>query len=114
MFYYNHFQGTRKLLQLIMKNLLGCLSIVICFAIPVAITCALAAWRCDIEPDKTYTWYSGIWHGLFCIPNWIRSFFYSDVLCKANYYTTGYNVWWWITFIWVLLGIVAGGGKARN
>lgn len=50
----------------------------------------------------------------FAYPIGLDPFFYSDVLCKANYYTTGYNVWWWITFIWVLLGIVAGGGKARN
>ena len=84
MFYNNYFQGTRKLLRLIMKFLLGCLSIVICLAIPVAIACALAAWLCDIEPDKTYTWYSGIWHGLFCIPNWIRSFFDSECFVKPT------------------------------
>lgn len=101
-----------------MKNLLGCLAGIGLFAIYIAIgigiTCALAAWLCDIEPNKTYTWYSGIWQGLFCIPNWIRSFFYSDVLCKADNYTTSYNIWWWIMFIWTLLVIVSGGGKARG
>ena len=22
---------------------------------------------CDIDPDKEYSWYSGIWHGLFFV-----------------------------------------------
>lgn len=48
-----------------MKDLLGCLTGIGLFIIYVAaglgITCALAAWLCDIEPNKTYTWYSGIW-----------------------------------------------------
>lgn len=101
-----------------MKNSLGCLIslglVAINIAIVLGITCAGAAWLCDIEPNKTYTWYSGIWQGLFCIPNWIRSFFDGDVLCKANAYTTGYNIWWWIMFIWTLLAIITGGGKARS
>lgn len=101
-----------------MKNFLGCLGtivgVVLFIAIGLGITCAIAAWLCDIEPNKTYTWYSGMWHGLFCIPNWIRSLFYSDVLCKANNYTTAYNIWWWIMFIWTLLSIIGGSGKMRN
>lgn len=101
-----------------MKNLLGCLCVIglvaLSIAIGLGITCALAAWLCDIEPDKTYTWYSGIWQGLFCVPNWIRSFFYDGVLCKANTYTTAYNIWWWIMLIWTLLTIIAGAGKARS
>lgn len=52
-----------------MKNLLGCLVGIGLFtiyeAIGLGITCALAAWLCDIEPDKTDTWYSVIWQGLF-------------------------------------------------
>lgn len=101
-----------------MKNSLGCLVGIGIFAIYVVvglgITCALAAWLCDIDPDKTYSWYSGIWQGLFCIPNWVRSFFDGNVLCKANSYTAGYNIWWWIVFIWTLLGVIAGGNKSRN
>lgn len=98
-----------------MDNFLGCLLglviIFVEFAFGIAITCVLASWLCDIEPNEHYSWYSGIWHGLFCIPNWIRSFFDSDVLCKANTYTTWYNIWWWITFVWTLLGILFGGGN---
>lgn len=56
----------------------------------------LAAWLlCDIEPNETYTWYSGIWQGLFSFPNFILSLF-TDTLCKAELYTTAYNVFWWI------------------
>lgn len=58
-----------------------------------------AAWLlCDIEPDKTYTWYSGIWHGMFFIVNIIRSMF-TDALFKATDYTTAYNVFYWISAI---------------
>ena len=52
----------------------------------------------DIDPEKTYTWYSGIWHGMIFIPNLVRSWF-GDALYKANYYTTGYNIWWWILVV---------------
>lgn len=101
-----------------MKNLLGYLIslgfVAIYVVVGLGISCVLAIWLCDIEPYKTYTWYSGIWQGLFCIPNWIRSLFYDDVLCKANTYTAGYNIWWWIVFIWTLLAVVIGGKKARS
>ena len=50
---------------------------------------------CDIDAAKDYSWYSGIWHGLFFFPNWIRSWF-SDALYKAESYTTAYNVFYWI------------------
>ncbi len=67
---------------------------------------------CDIDPEKTYTWYSGIWHGLFFIPNLIRSWF-SDAIFKANYYTTGYNDWWWVTVIFSCFSFIFG-GSSRN
>ena len=54
-----------------------------------------AAFLGVIDPDKTYTWYSGIWHGMFFISNFIRSWF-TDVLYKAESYTEAYNVFWWI------------------
>ena len=71
----------------------------------------LAAWLfCDIDPNETYTWYSGIWHGVFSFPNFILSLF-TDALCKAELYTTTYNVCWWIftilsNFFWIPLSIL--------
>uniref|UniRef100_UPI003077603C hypothetical protein n=1 Tax=Segatella sp. TaxID=2974253 RepID=UPI003077603C len=57
--------------------------------------------------NKTYTWYSGIWHGMFFIPNFIRSCI-GDALYKANEYTTAYNVWWWITTVGAVGSTVFG------
>lgn len=50
---------------------------------------------CDIKPYEDYSWFSGIWHGLFFVPNLIRSWFW-DSLYKAEYYTTAYNIFYWI------------------
>ena len=47
-----------------MDNFLGCLLglviIIVEFAFGIAITCVLASWLCDIEPNEHYSWYSGI------------------------------------------------------
>ena len=67
---------------------------------------------CDIDPDKTYGWLSGIWHGLFFVCNFIRSWF-SDALFKANEYTTAYDVFYWIFSIISVLGFIFGGYR-RN
>lgn len=29
------------------------------------VSCFIGWLLCDIDPNKTYTWYSGIWHGMF-------------------------------------------------
>ena len=50
---------------------------------------------CDIDVEKEYTWYSGIWHGMNFIGNFTRSIF-TDAIYKADYYTTAYNIWYWI------------------
>lgn len=51
---------------------------------------------CDIDKHKYYTWYYGVWHGLFFVQNWLRSWFVDSALCKVKHYSTGYNLWWWI------------------
>lgn len=33
--------------------------------ITIGVYCVLGKLLCDIDPGKEYTWYSGIWHGLF-------------------------------------------------
>lgn len=46
-----------------------------------------------------FWWYTpGIWHGLFFIPNLVKSWF-GDTLFKAESYTLAYNVWWWIVVV---------------
>ena len=72
---------------------------------------SLLGWAfCDIDPDKTYSWYSGIWHGLFFVANWIRSWF-GDALYKAESYTTAYNVFYWIFSILSVLGLFGGSSR---
>lgn len=89
---------------------LGCGGCIVHLAIILAITCLLSKWLCDIDPDKTYSWYSGIWQGIWFFPNLIRSIF-TDGLFKAENYTTGYNIWWWIMVIGQCLGILGGGAS---
>mgnify|MGYP003400363497 CR=1 FL=1 len=43
------------------------------------LSCFIGWLLCDIDPNKTYTWYSGIWHGMFFIPNFIRSWWITTV-----------------------------------
>ncbi|SIS73663.1 hypothetical protein SAMN05421766_103712 [Zobellia uliginosa] len=75
--------------------------------------CLLATKICNIDPEKTYSWYSGIWHGIFVIPNWVVSWFADDVYCKAPNSTTAYSIWWWISFIFIGFGILGGGNSRR-
>lgn len=73
----------------------------------IVIMCLLCAWLCDIDPNKTYTWYSGIWHGS-CFPiNLVRSWF-SDAIYKAEDYTTAYNVFYWICSISSVIACITG------
>lgn len=64
--------------------------------VPLFIGVILACWLCNIHDSETYSWLSGIWHGMFLIPNFIRSLINSDVLYKAVHYTTMYNIFWWL------------------
>lgn len=63
---------------------------------------------CNINPTDEYGWASGIWHGLFFVFNWIRSLF-SDTLYKAEFYTTAYNIYFWIFSILGILFLILEG-----
>jgi len=76
--------------------------------------CLLSAKICYINPSITYTWYSGIWHGIFVIPHWIMSWFSDDIYCKAPNGTTAYSICWWISFVFGGLSILGGGSRNRN
>lgn len=67
----------------------GCLPL-----IELVTSMAVSYFFCDINPTQTYSWYAGIWHGLFFLPNWMWSGF-GDKLYKAEYYTNAYNIFWW-------------------
>lgn len=73
----------------------------------------ISYWLCDINPNETYSWYSGIWHGMFFIPNFLRSLS-SNALYKAEYYTTAYNIWWWLsTIVFTMSSIFGEKGNNR-
>jgi hypothetical protein len=65
---------------------------------------------CDIDAYTEYTWYSGIWHGMFFIANWIRSWF-GDALYKAENYTIAYNVFFWIFSVASVIGCLFAPAK---
>lgn len=65
----------------------------------IALGMLVAKFLCNIDPDESYSWISGIWHGIFVIPNYARGVLNPDVLCKALDYSSMYNVFWWIVVI---------------
>ena len=67
------------------------------------ISIILATLFCKINPEETYYWYSGIWHGMFFIPNLLLHCFFSNALYKANVYTMAYNINWWIFTIFSVI-----------
>jgi hypothetical protein len=73
--------------------------------------CLLSTKLCYINPEKSYKWYSGIWHGIFVIPHWVMSWFTDDIYCKAPIRTTAYHIWWWISFIFLGFSIFGGGKR---
>lgn len=94
-----------------MKNLLVfILLFLLIVGVEITIGCFFASWLCDIDPSRTYHWTGGIWHGLFFLPNLVRSFF-TDALFKAENYTVAYNIFWWINAILSSLAIIMGGKR---
>lgn len=76
--------------------------------------CLLSTKIAHVNPSKEYSWYVGIWHGLFAIPKWVVSWFTDGMYFKSANSGSGYSIFWWITFILVLLGAFGGGNSRRN
>jgi hypothetical protein len=76
--------------------------------------CLISVKICYINPEKNYTWLSGIWHGIFVLPHWIAGWFLENIYCKASNSTSAYSIWWWISFIFVGLGIFGARGSREN
>lgn len=68
---------------------------------------------CDIDIDKEYSWYSGIWQGSFFVPNFIRHLVWGTPY-KAELFTTGYNIWYWILSITSTIGYIFGGSRPNR
>jgi len=60
----------------------------------------IVAWYVTFDPTYEYNWvYGWIVHSWIIIPKWIYSLFIDGVAIKPELYTTGYNVWWWISLV---------------
>ena len=83
-----------------LKVLLRVLKGVAILFVVTMVGCLIAEKICFIRSDIRYEWYSGIWHGLFVIPNWILSnLFDKNVYCQAPNHTSGYVFYWWLMLV---------------
>ena len=77
------------------------------FCLPIAIALGIEigiAWFiCNINAFDTYSWISGVFHGLFVVPNFVRHLFDEDILYFAEYHTTAYSIFYWLTAILFIL-----------
>ena len=71
----------------------------IAFVLKIAVFMVVAGLLCNVKENELYVWYSGIWHGLFAIPNFIRGLFWDNVLSFANVHTVAYTIFYWIAFL---------------
>ena len=73
----------------------GCI-IIILF---IVIYYLVAYFFCSIDPNVSYSWYYGIWHGLFLFPNAIMGLFSDSIYSKAPQGTTAYYVFYYVTIV---------------
>ena len=88
-----------RLFEAIFGAITGALMSLVSIGIPIAIAMIVAAFFCNIHAEESYSWLSGIWHGIFVIPNYCRHLLYPEVLFKACDITTMYNIFWWICLV---------------
>lgn len=69
-------------------------------AVVTLIGCFISLKVCHINPSIEYEWYSGIWQGLFIVPNWVMSQVYDkSILYIAPHHTSGYTFYWWLMLV---------------
>lgn len=90
------FMGYKKILR-ILSSLLG-------YTTGLVIFCIIAYFTANISYSKEYSWYMGIWHAIFVVPNFLLHCFYdSNILYYAGLHTTAYSIFFWLVFI---IGII--------
>lgn len=82
-------------------------SFVCLFCLPIIVVVgaevALAWLICDINVSEQYSWLSGLYHGLFTLPNYIRHLFNDNILFVADKHTTAYIIFYWISAVFILI-----------
>ncbi len=72
---------------------------IVVFSLAVGIGMLIAKIFCDIDPKENYSWISGIWHGMFSFPNYVRNLFNSEIVYKIENGSFMYNVFYAIIAI---------------
>ena len=62
-------QNIIAILLIIVRGIIG----LVIALIPLGVLALISIWLCDIDVEKNYKWYSGIWHALWFLPNLIKS-----------------------------------------
>ena len=86
---------------------------IVVVGLAIGIGIVFARWLCNIDPEETYSWISGVWHGIFVVPNYVRYLMNSEIMYKSADNSTMYNILWWIvvvlqipTFITIVVKLV--------
>lgn len=67
----------------------GCIFFFVFFVIVYYVS---AYFFCSIDPNVSYPWYYGIWHGIFWFPNLIMGVFSESIYAKASDVSIGYHI----------------------
>jgi len=99
LWHYQMIHHMEKFLKILFVAIFALIRCIIGVGLCISIGVLIAHFLCNIQPQETYSWMSGIWHGAFLVPNFIRGLFSPEILCKAKDFTTMYNVLWWISVV---------------
>lgn len=98
----NGYLGLNKIFRFLCSTLISLIG----YAIGFAIICVAANYLSHIDANEEYSWYMGIWHAVFIIPNLLLHFCYdSNILFFAKEHTSAYALFFWVIF--VIFGIPA-------
>lgn len=74
------------------------------YGLGIAVFCVVAHYLANIDEFKEYSWYMGIWHSCFVVPNFLMHYcLNSDILFFAEMHTTAYSIFFGIVFASLIL-----------
>lgn len=70
------------------------------YSLGLIIFCVAAYYLASIDYSNEYSWYMGIWHAIFVVPNFLLHHCCdTNILYYAEEHTTAYSVFFWIIFV---------------
>ena len=92
----NGFLGLKKLFRF----LWSAFWVLFAYGLGLVAFCVVAYYYARINDTQEYSWYMGVWHAIFVVPNFLLHYLFdSDILYYANEHTTAYSVFFWIVFV---------------